>query len=305
MADPPERKQKMAVSQALLSFIKRLPLRTLMGLGWLKGRVLSLENLLLEGTEARKARALALSDDEDQSPVVLDPAICLVPGKPVVRVEKAPGNARRIFTGIDIVSEEPDVLEVVWQTLSDYANLAKVVPNLVDNEVLGTTEDGGVRLRQVGGAKLAPGVVFRATTTVDVKTYHNGLPPAMQSPELPAMDSKAERAYSSELPLTKDIFPRPYCISSLPHRDITMQGVQEIRSDFRFYQGVWRMQRLPGCAPPGSSAMRLTYSVELSPSVWVPVVLLEGRIASALAENLEAIRDYVVATRPQRVGLAS
>ena len=65
--------------------------------------------------------------------------------------------------------------------------------------------------------------------------------------------------------------------------------------DFRFYQGVWRLQPLPGCAPPGASAMRLTYSVELSPRAWVPVALLEGRIAAALGENLEAVRDYVVA----------
>ena len=39
--------------------------------------------------------------------------------------------------------------------------------------------------------------------------------------------------------------------------------------------------------------MRLTYSVELSPRSWVPVALLEGRIAVALGENLEAIRDHV------------
>ncbi len=40
--------------------------------------------------------------------------------------------------------------------------------------------------------------------------------------------------------------------------------------------------------------MRLTYSVELSPRAWVPVALLEGNIATALGENLEAIRDFVV-----------
>ena len=89
-----------------------------------------------------------------------------------------------------------------------------------------------------------------------------------------------------------DIFPRPYCISSLPHRDITMQGDPKV-GDFRHYQGVWRLQELPGCAPEGSSAMRLTYSVELSPRAWVPVALLEGRIAEALGDNLEAIRNYV------------
>ena len=73
-----------------------------------------------------------------------------------------------------------------------------------------------------------------------------------------------------------------------------MQGVRGV-GDFSHYQGVWRMQPLPGCAPPGSNAMRLTYSVELSPRAWVPVALLEGRIAEALGENLEAIRDYVCA----------
>ena len=33
--------------------------------------------------------------------------------------------------------------------------------------------------------------------------------------------------------------------------------------------------------------------MELSPRAWVPVALLEGNIATALGENLEAIRDYV------------
>jgi hypothetical protein len=75
-----------------------------------------------------------------------------------------------------------------------------------------------------------------------------------------------------------------------------MQGV-EGESDFNFYQGVWRMQSLPNCAPPGMSAMRLTYSVELSPRAWVPVALLEGQITKTLGENLMSVRDYVVQPR--------
>ena len=75
-----------------------------------------------------------------------------------------------------------------------------------------------------------------------------------------------------------------------------MQGVRD-EGDFSFYQGVWRMQPLPNCAPPGQSAMRLTYSVELSPRAWVPVALLEGQIAKTLGENLISVREYVV--RPQ------
>ena len=157
-----------------------------------------------------------------------------------------------------------------------------------------------------------PARLQTATTTLDVVEYRDGLPEAMEADHLreeplpsgsiaaqssrPSTDSDAVRAFGEELPLTWDLFPRPYCISELPHRDITMQGVRDV-GDFRFYQGVWRLQPLPGCAPAGSSAMRLTYSVELSPRAWVPVALLEGRIAAALGENLEAVRDYVAAKR--------
>lgn len=279
---------------------------------WVAERIENSKSALVdvEDDEARAARERSLGDDDSETPAVLSDEVCLVPGRPIVRVEVAPGNARRIFTGIDIVSGEPDVLEAVWSILTDYANLGEVVPNLLSNQVLSTTPDGGARLQQVGGAQLAPGVVFKATTTLDVAIYPDGLPSSMEAPEDPEIaaarklgqfnvDSKKMREYSSSLPLTKDLYPRAYCISSLPHRDITMQGVQGL-GDFRFYQGVWRLQRLPGCAPPGSSAMRLTYSVELSPTLWVPVRLLEGKIAAALGENLEAIRDYVVATGAQR-----
>ena len=52
------------------------------------------------------------------TPAVLkEEEVCLMPGEVVVRVEDAPGNARRIFTGIDIVAPT-DVLEAVWRTLT-------------------------------------------------------------------------------------------------------------------------------------------------------------------------------------------
>jgi hypothetical protein len=57
---------------------------------------------------------------------------CLVPGEPVVRVEKAPQNSRRIFAGIDIMAS----VDTVWDVLTDYANLQNVVPNLAVNTVV-------------------------------------------------------------------------------------------------------------------------------------------------------------------------
>ena len=124
----------------------------------LRGVVVSTKNVLLGKGVGR---------DDDKAPAVLSEEVCLVPGSPVVRVESAPGNARRIFTGIDIVANSEDVLEEVWGTLTDYARLAEVVPNLVANEVLSST-DRGARLKQLGAAKLAPGITFTATTTLDV-----------------------------------------------------------------------------------------------------------------------------------------
>ena len=47
-------------------------------------------------------------------------------------------------------------------------------------------------------------------------------------------------------PLRRGVFPRPYAISHLPHRDLSMQSAEGVRGDFDLYQGVWRMQPLPG-----------------------------------------------------------
>jgi len=176
---------------------------------------------MIDGVDAGLAEGV-----EHDSPPMLSDEVCLIPGVPMVRVEAAPGNARRIFTGIDIVAECEDICSVVWNVLTDYENLPKAVPNLVGNEVVEYYSDGGARLRQVGAAQLAPLVTFKATTTLDVKPYPNGLPAEMEQDHLSfssSTDSEVREA-GLGLPLTPHLFPRPYSISSLPHRDITMQA---------------------------------------------------------------------------------
>eukprot|EP00913_Durusdinium_trenchii_P007906 g7417.t2 len=55
--------------------------------------------------------------DREEKPVVLTDLVCLIPGgEPVVRLEDAPGNARRIFTGIDISAS----VEEVWDVMTSY-----------------------------------------------------------------------------------------------------------------------------------------------------------------------------------------
>ena len=57
--------------------------------------------------------------------------------------------------------------------------------------------------------------------------------------------------------------------------------------------GIWRMQSLPNCSPDGTDACRLTYAVELRPKGFLPVKLIEGRIAMDLRQNIGAIRRHV------------
>ncbi|KAL9178517.1 hypothetical protein ACHAXT_001855 [Thalassiosira profunda] len=241
---------------------------------------------------------------------------CLVPGEPLVRVEKAPQNSRRIFAGIDI----PVSVDDVWELLTDYANLQRVVPNLVVNEVLQLYDGGdasvtaddslsepeqcrtiademkGAVLKQVGGAKVV-GINFSARTTLEVREWPEGMPDfAHFEDEVYLGKSRAARVQESRgRELARYVFPRPFALSSLPHKDISMQSVEDDDGEFRMYQGVWRMQPLPGCSPPGESAMRLTYAVEVSPRPYLPVALVEGRIARDLCSNLEAIRDVFAA----------
>jgi hypothetical protein len=311
-------------------------------------------------------------DSSEMSPPFLDPDSCLIPGEPVVRVEKAPENSRRIFAGIDIMASVDDVwnvriylfagsrcifpaidiavcvndscvqaettLELLsfvplsiyskinilitdWgQVLTNYAELQNVVPNLVVNEVLDLYEGSpiidaplfdanapveiqckqlsqlmkGSLLKQVGGAKVA-GINFSAKTTIEVREWPEGLPDFAHFTD-DMWDGKSREARAREYPKTKlkrYRFPRPFALSSLPTRDISMQSVVDDDGEFRMYQGVWRMQPLPGCAPPGKQAMRLSYAVEISPRAYLPVQLVEGRIVRDLCTNLEAIRNAV------------
>jgi len=70
-----------------------------------------------------EADAANLSYDEvnyqasEMAPPFIGEDQCLVPGEPVVRVEKAPDNSRRIFAGVDIVASVDDVWNVSAKSL--------------------------------------------------------------------------------------------------------------------------------------------------------------------------------------------
>eukprot|EP00747_Dinoflagellata_sp_TGD_P165297 gnl/TRDRNA2_/TRDRNA2_186384_c0_seq1.p1 gnl/TRDRNA2_/TRDRNA2_186384_c0~~gnl/TRDRNA2_/TRDRNA2_186384_c0_seq1.p1 ORF type:complete len:354 (+),score=35.10 gnl/TRDRNA2_/TRDRNA2_186384_c0_seq1:66-1127(+) len=211
------------------------------------------------------------------SPPVLLENSCL--GDPIVQVEDVPNNAVRIFAGIDVVAP----MQSVWEVLTDYENLHRVVPNLVKNEVLTRNARGGARLAQTGSATVLPGLSFTAKMVLDVNVFYE---------DSPLPDSQISKFPNR---LQRGVFPGPFAVTSLPHRDITMSNVMGSPGDFEHYQGVWRIQPLPegGCAPAGREAARLTYAVEVKPKGFLPIKLIDQRIASDLKDNLEAIRDHV------------
>ena len=207
------------------------------------------------------------------------------------------------------------------KVLTDYENLQRVVPNLAVNEVLALYDGDyrlpsyaidpslpdevqcekiskqmkGAKLRQVGSAKVV-GIYFSAKTTLEVREWPEGMPDFAHFDE-ELYDGKTrkktnKRGYEDEaakISLSASLF----ALTKLRHRDISMQSVEDDDGEFRLYQGVWRMQPLPGCAPDGENAMRLTYAVEISPRPYLPVALVESRIANDLYNNLKSIRSYV------------
>merc|ERR1719235_1534485 len=234
----------------------------------------------------RPPRPMSFASVMVERSVFEDKDICLMPGDVIMHMESVPGNARRIFAGIDIQAPVEDV----WKILTDYERLENVVPNLVENTVLDRWSSG-CRLRQVGSAELLPGLRFSATMTVDVETHPNGIPSDCIRPPSD-YDAAASKQIQRGPPLNRGVFPSPYAIEELPIRDISMQSVQGAAGDFSHYQGVWRLRPLPGCETvDGGAAMRLTYAVELRPRICVPVKLLERRIAVDLGKNLKAIQD--------------
>lgn len=233
-----------------------------------------------------------LSED-NALPAELAEEICLLPEEPQVRIEVAPSNSRRIFSGIDIIAP----IELIWKTLTDYENLQDLVPSLVSNTVLFRTEDGGARLDQVGEAKVLPGIKFQARAVLDVVPYdeQNPIPINMLMDSIfPDRVDQQEKEYFRNVSLCRDVFPCPDAYQELPYRDLTMQNVPG-QGDFLHYQGVWRMQQLPRCALTGVSATRLTYAVEIRPKGFLPVRLIENRIAKDLKANLLAIKEHVEA----------
>ena len=80
------------------------------------------------------------------------------------------------------------------------------------------------QLEQLAGLPWAQQLASGRPTDADFPFLkHQDKAASLDREDKPAA-SAAARAYSAAQPLQWDVFPRPYVLSSLPHRDVTMQA---------------------------------------------------------------------------------
>lgn len=128
----------------------------------------------------------------------------------------------QLFPGTD----DPEPIVFIQSELSD-AEQCREIANRMKGAVL----------RQVGGAKVV-GINFSARTTLEVREWPNGMPDfAHYEDEVYEGKSRSDRAKESTTrELTRYVFPRPFALSSLPHKDISMQSIENDDGEFRMYQ---------------------------------------------------------------------
>ncbi|CAG9460636.1 unnamed protein product [Pedinophyceae sp. YPF-701] len=175
-----------------------------------------------------------------------------------VNVDPKGPNTRELFASITIAAP-PDL---IWDCLTDYENLADFIPSLETNKLM-ERFPGGCKLYQVGAQDVALGAKFRAKALVECREYPAGL-----------------RGDGARLG-----FPQPRgTVWGRKSSDITFKMIE---GDFRVFKGMWNIQngRMPGTS-------RLSYAVTVTPQLWLPVALVQGRIAGEIEANLKAVRSH-------------
>lgn len=189
-----------------------------------------------------------------------------------VDITKTSWNSRKLDARVEI----PASVDIVWNILTDYANLGEFIPSLEENKCLEKRSDGAV-LYQVGAQDVAMGIKFSAACKLECIEHYTGVPSSMISSDGTGMDG---------------LFPAPGAIGDgVPPRDISFTLLE---GDFQTFKGIWRM--LPSAAGNGSSSSGtlLGYTLYVMPQAWLPVGIIQNRIEAEVLRNLDAVAKQAI-----------
>jgi hypothetical protein len=180
-------------------------------------------------------------------------------------------NGRLVFAGVDCAAPPA----ALWRLLTAYSALADVVPGLAGNRVLAARPNGAL-VEQVGSQEVLLGWTFTARAVLEVVERAAGTPDLLLAPG----DGAPPRGR----------FPRPRppgaaAAAAAAALDITFDLSAAHRSDFSRFSGLWRMEPAAG----GGAGSRLSYSLFVAPPPWVPVALIQARVAREVGANLAAV----------------
>ncbi|GIL68712.1 hypothetical protein Vafri_21963 [Volvox africanus] len=210
-----------------------------------------------------------------------------------IEVEKTSWTSRRIFASILVATPK----SIVWSALTDYDNLGSIVPSIVENRCLERTDNSAL-VYQVGAQDVALGVKFSAAVSLRCTEFPNGgVPPNLLTVPPPGLfnngnggNSPGSSGSTSDgnnwevAAAMETLFPYPLTsVAGVLPSDISFELVE---GDFKDFRGVWRLQQI------GDSSTLLSYAVYVKPQAWLPVALVQSRIANEVVRNLEALRQY-------------
>jgi ribosome-associated toxin RatA of RatAB toxin-antitoxin module len=206
------------------------------------------------------------------------------PGEVRVAIDKPSFSSRRLIAATSVRAPP----EVLWAALTDYERLGDFIPSLVENRCLERRPRGAL-LYQVGAQDVALGMQFRAACTLAIEEHDGGLPADMCLMPGSGGDNSGSGAHDRLFPFPSAALP------GVPvHGDITFD-LQE--GDFSAFKGVWRIQ--PGGLGPDSAW--LVYTLYVRPQPWLPVGLIQDRIAKEIVSNLRAVQRHAESTHAAAV----
>eukprot|EP00257_Ricinus_communis_P025038 XP_025012452.1 uncharacterized protein LOC112533699 [Ricinus communis] len=172
-----------------------------------------------------------------------------------IEVKKLGSNSRSVRSRIAINAS----LETVWNLITDYEQLADIVPSLLSSKII-DKKDNFTRIYQMAQQNLLLGMKFKSKIILDC--------------------------------FEKDI----ESFASGKKRDVEFKMIE---GDFQSFEGKWSVEQVIKQRSKESDISQLgqefettlSYFLDVKPKLWLPVHLIELRLRKEIQTNLSCLRE--------------